>query len=240
VGRNYRGDEVTVDLKKGLARFWHEWLKSLLIVVLVVGGFRSTFADWNDVPSGSMKPTILEGDRIFVNKLAYDLKVPFTRWRVVRWASPNRGDIAVLFSPADGKRLVKRVVGLPGDTLAMADDRLYVNGKAAYYRPLPPVRDLDPSVDAYPRVLAVEDVGGATHPVMLTPTLPAMRNFGPIVVPPGCFFVMGDNRAESGDSRYFGFVERDRIVGRVTAVAASVDPGRHYRPRWHRFFKPLP
>jgi signal peptidase I len=240
VGRNYRGDEVTVDLKKGLARFWHEWLKSLLIVVLVVGGFRSTFADWNDVPSGSMKPTILEGDRIFVNKLAYDLKVPFTRWRVVRWASPSRGDIAVLFSPADGKRLVKRVVGLPGDTLAMADDRLYVNGKAAYYRPLPPVPDLDPSADAYPRVLAVEDVGGATHPVMLTPTLPAMRNFGPIVVPPGCFFVMGDNRAESGDSRYFGFVERDRIVGRVTAVAASVDPGRHYRPRWHRFFKPLP
>lgn len=229
-----------MDFRRGLARFWHEWLKSLLIVVLVVGGFRSTFADWNDVPSGSMKPTILEGDRIFVNKLAYDLKVPFTRWRLVRWASPQRGDIAVLFSPADGKRLVKRVVGLPGDTLAMVDDRLYVNGKPAVYRPLPQLRDLDTSADAYPRILAVEEVGGATHPVMLTPTLPAMHSFGPIVVPLGRFFVMGDNRAESGDSRYFGFVERDRIVGRATAVAASVDPERHYRPRWHRFFKPLP
>jgi signal peptidase I len=234
------GDDVAVDFKRRLVRFWHEWLKSLLIVVLVVGGFRSTFADWNDVPSGSMKPTILEGDRIVVNKLAYDLKVPFTRWRLMRWASPSRGDIAVLFSPADGKRLVKRVVGLPGDTLAMADDRLYVNGKPASYRPLPALPDFDPSADAHPRVLAVEDVGGATHPVMLTPTLPAMHSFGPIVVPPGRFFVMGDNRAESGDSRYFGFVERDRIVGRATAVAASVDPQRHYRPRWHRFFKPLP
>jgi len=229
-----------VDWKKRLVRFWHEWLKSLLIVVLVVGGFRSTFADWNDVPSGSMKPTILEGDRIVVNKLAYDLKVPFTRWRLMRWASPGRGDIAVLFSPADGKRLVKRVVGLPGDTLAMADDRLYVNGEPAIYRPLPRLRDFDPSGDAHPRVLAVEDVGGATHPVMLTPTLPAMHSFDPIVVPAGRYFVMGDNRAESGDSRYFGFVERDRIVGRATAVAASVDPERHFRPRWHRFFKPLP
>jgi signal peptidase I len=185
-----------------------------------------------------MKPTILEGDRIFVNKLAYDLKVPFTRWRLVRWASPRRGDIAVLFSPADGKRLVKRVVGLPGDTLAMVDDRLYVNGEPAIYRPLPRLRDLDPSADVHPRILAVEE-SAAPHPVMLTPTLPAMHSFEPSS-PPERFFVMGDNRAESGDSRYFGFVERDRIVGRATAVAASVDPERHYRPRWHRFFKPLP
>ena len=231
---------MAIELKAKLVRFWHEWLKSLLIIVLVVGGFRSTFADWNDVPSGSMKPTILEGDRIVVNKLAYDLKVPFTRWRLARWSSPQRGDIAVLFSPADGKRLVKRVVGLPGDTLAMVDDRLFVDGVPARYRPLPPLRDLDPATEALPRILAVEDVGGATHPVMLTPALPAMHSFDPIVVPPGSFFVMGDNRAESGDSRYFGFVELDRIVGRATAVAASVDPGRHYRPRWHRFFKPLP
>jgi len=98
--------------KKRLIWLWNEWIKSLLIVVLVVGGFRSAIADWNDVPSGSMKPTILEGDRIVVNKLAYDLKVPFTKWRIARWTKPQRGDIVVLFSPADGKRLVKRVVGL--------------------------------------------------------------------------------------------------------------------------------
>ena len=92
--------------KKKLIWLWNEWIKSLLIVLVTVGGFRSAIADWNDVPSGSMKPTILEGDRIVVNKLAYDLKVPFTRWRLARWTSPQRGDIVVLFSPADGKPII--------------------------------------------------------------------------------------------------------------------------------------
>jgi len=80
---------------------------------------RSAVVDWNWVPTGSMKPTIMVGDLVFVNKLAYDLKVPFTRTRISTWAEPSRGDIAVLFSPSDGKRLVKRVIGLPGDTIEM-------------------------------------------------------------------------------------------------------------------------
>src|SRR5664280_2814500 len=115
-------------LRKRLLWLWNEWIKSLLIVLVVVGAFRSAVADWNDVPTGSMKPTILEGDRIMVNKLAYDLKVPFTRWRLARWGQPQRGDIVVLFSPADGQRLVKRVIGLPGDLLSLRNDRLFING----------------------------------------------------------------------------------------------------------------
>ena len=226
--------------KERLMKFWQEWVKSLLIVILVVGGFRSAVADWNDVPTGSMKPTILEGDRIVINKLAYDLKVPFTSWRLIRWGRPARGDIVVLFSPADGKRLVKRVVGLPGDTLVLRNNRLLINGAPLDYEPLA-ASSVGPFQhgDRPRRVLASERLGATEHPVMITPDLPAMRSFGPIRVPDGDYFVMGDNRDESGDSRYFGFVPEDRIAGRATAVAASVDPSDHYLPRWKRFFRSL-
>lgn len=231
---------MTEAWKKRLVWLWNEWIKSLLIVLVVVGGFRSAVADWNDVPTGSMKPTILEGDRIVVNKLAYDLKLPFTRLRLFRWASPQRGDIVVLFSPADGKRLVKRVVGLPGDRLALRNDRLYLNGEPVSYEPLTgmKVHDFQRS-DRPNRLLATEMLGNRAHPVMITPDVPAMRFFGPIRVPEGQYFVMGDNRDESGDSRVFGFVAEDRIVGRAAAVAGSVDPTDHYLPRWQRFLRAL-
>src|SRR5690349_16666429 len=98
-------------------RGWREWLRPLFVSVLVLGSFRSAVADWNDVPSGSMKPTLLEGDRIFVNRMAYDLRVPFLGWSLVRRADPERGDIVVLWSPVDGRRLVKRAVAIPGDTV---------------------------------------------------------------------------------------------------------------------------
>ena len=108
--------------------------KPLLITVLVLSAFRSAIADWNDVPTGSMKPTILEGDRVFVNKLAYDLKFPFTTWHLAQWDNPKRGDIVVFYSPLDGKRLVKRVVGLPGDRIELRNNRLLVNDAPVTYR----------------------------------------------------------------------------------------------------------
>src|SRR5580765_3548586 len=116
--------------------FWREWAKPLLTILVITGVFRSAIADWNDVPTGSMKPTILEGDRIFVNKLAYDLKIPFTTVHLTAWAHPKRGDIIVFFSPTDGVRLIKRVVGLPGDEIELRDNQLRVNGKQATYGPL--------------------------------------------------------------------------------------------------------
>src|SRR6186713_1565178 len=106
-------------------------IRIFLLMLLVVSSLRSALADWNDVPTGSMKPTIEIGDRVVVNKLAYDLKLPFTTIELFRWGNPKRGDIVVLFSPVDGTRLVKRVVALPGDRVAMYDNQLYVNGKAA-------------------------------------------------------------------------------------------------------------
>src|SRR5215475_3074307 len=126
----------TVPSDSRLVRWWRKEIRPIAIFALVIFSIRSSLADWNDVPTGSMKPTILEGDRVFVNKLAYDLKAPFTTWHLAEWSAPQRGDIVVFFSPYDGKRLVKRVVGLPGDILELRNDRLILNGKTVEYQPL--------------------------------------------------------------------------------------------------------
>src|SRR5262249_32011028 len=152
-------------------------------VLIVMATFRSAVADWNDVPTGSMKPTILEGDRIFVNKLAYDLKVPFTRWHLLQWSDPRRGDIVVFPSPFDEVRLVKRVVGIPGDRLELRDNRLLVNGEPASYEPLEPtVRRQLSALDQGQHLFAIETVGGKSHPVMTRPQQPGPETFGPVIV----------------------------------------------------------
>lgn len=233
------GGFVTGKIKITLTRWWTEWLRSVLLIVLLITSFRSAVADWNDVPTGSMKPTIFEGDRIVVNKLAYDLKIPFTLRRLLAWDNPKRGDIVVLYSPVDGKRLVKRVVGVPGDTLAMVNDRLIVNEEVVSYAP--PAEDLIAGRTAgmEGRLIASEILSGTAHAVMITRGRHCMPSFSPVVIPQSTYFVMGDNRNESYDSRFFGTVPRNKIVGRATIVAASVDPERHFRPRWDRFLHPL-
>jgi signal peptidase I len=208
----------------------------VVIIVVVITAFRSAVADWNDVPTGSMRPTILEGDRIVVNKLAYDLRFPYTGWRIARWDNPERGDIVVLFSPTDGKRLVKRVVGLPGDTVATRSRTLIVNEQPVAYSPLPEGMVSSLSLGAEVPVLAAEQLGDALHAVMLSRRSEGRRDLPRITIPDNSLFVMGDNRDFSLDSRHFGPVDRDLVLGRATAVAASVNPDRHYVPRWDRFF----
>ncbi len=214
--------------------FWKGWGYSILIAVVLASSFKSAVADWNTVPTGSMIPTIMEGDRIFINKLAYDLKVPYTTWHIAEWDAPRRGDIVVFYSPVDGTRLVKRVVGQPGDTLAMHEDRLLINGRKTAYEVMEAARDRADQVQL------MESLGTQRHPIMLTPLRPALRSFGPVTIPSGKYFMMGDNRDNSADSRYFGFVDRDLIVGRATAVVMSLDAQNHYQPRWNRFFTKLP
>src|SRR2546425_11480501 len=116
-----------------ILRFWREHIRPIAILILVLCSFRSAVADYNIVPTGSMKPTIIEGDRIFVNKLAYDLKVPFTTWHIAEWSNPSRGEIVVFDSPRDGVRLVKRVIGIPGDTVQLIENKLYINGEPSIY-----------------------------------------------------------------------------------------------------------
>jgi signal peptidase I len=210
-------------------------VRVFLLMLLVVSSLRSALADWNDVPTGSMKPTIQEGDRVVVNKLAYDLKIPFTTVQVAKWGDPKRGDIVVLFSPADGVRLVKRVIALPGDHIAMRDNHLFVNDKAVPQTPVGTATDQEVG----PVLIVDETLPGRKHKVMITPQIPAMRSFDPMVVPAGSYFVMGDNRDNSNDSRYIGYIERRRIVGEATAVAFSLDRNHYWKPRFDRFFKGL-
>jgi len=237
--------ELHMKQKTSWKQKWDNFVKKeakpLLIMVFVMLVFRSAIADWNDVPTGSMKPTIIEGDRVFVNKLAYDLKVPFTTWHIAEWDTPKRGDVVVFFSPADEVRLVKRVVGLPGDRIELRDNQLFVNDNAVQYEALPQkvIAEL-PAKEQSHHQYATEELATHPHPVMATPALNARRTFGPITVPEGKYFMMGDNRDNSFDSRFYGCVERRRIVGRATSVVISLDHDHHLSPRWHRFFTALP
>jgi signal peptidase I len=209
-------------------------VRIFLLMILIVSSLRSALADWNDVPTGSMKPTIQEGDRVVVNKLAYDLKVPFTTRNIFRWGDPDRGDIVVFFSPVDGTRLVKRVVAIPGDHIEMRDNQLLVNGKPARQSPIAI------SSDDHGTVFVLdENLMGHTHRVMLTPDMPAVRSFGPMQVPDTSYFVLGDNRDNSNDSRFIGFIERRSIVGKAVAVAFSLDRKNYFAPRFDRFFEGL-
>lgn len=221
--------------KQRVLRLWREWIKPLAIVIIVCTSFRSAIADWNDVPTGSMKPTILEGDRILVNRLAYDLKIPYTTWHLLKWSDPKPGEIVVCYSPANGDRLVKRVIGVPGDEIEMRNNVVYINGKRLNYDRLDEhlINQIESGQQHHHR-FASETLGNHTHATMVTPRVRAARSFKPVSVPEGEYFVMGDNRDNSADSRFFGFVQRDQILGRSSRVALSLDPDRWYWPRWGR------
>lgn len=218
--------------RKRFRQFVRTQVAPLALMLAIMGSFRSAVADWNTVPTGSMNPTIVEGDRIFVNKLAYGLRVPFTTWHVARWSEPERGDVVVFASPKDGTRLVKRVVALPGETVELIDNRLFVDGKPAAYAVCAAAPGNGP-------VLVTEQTDHGSHPLLLTPGRRAMRNFEPVTVPPDHYFMLGDNRDNSADSRYFGFVPVKSITGRSSSVLLSFDPTTHL-PRWERTLEPLP
>ena len=207
----------------------------------IVLPLKSSLADINFVPTGSMKPTILEGDVVFVNKLAYDFKLPFTTVRLAEWDNPSRGDVVVLFSPEDGLRLVKRLAAVPGDTIELRSNRLFINGRKASYQP--PKEGSLAYVTEWDRAnakFATETVENKSHAVMAYPSVQSpVRSFGPKVLGPDEYFMMGDNRDNSKDSRYFGVVPRRLIVGRAVGVFVSLDKPGWWAPRFGRFFSSL-
>ena len=221
-------------------RWWRQEILPLLVLGLLMFAIRSSLADWNVVPTGSMEPTILVGDRVLVNKVAYDLKVPFTTWHLAQWGNPQRGDIVVFYSPKDGTRLVKRVIGLPGHTVELRNDQLIINGQPVDYATLNPLVPLRlPAPERAQSTFATEQLPQAAHAVMAINNVPAMRSFGPVQVGHDHYFMMGDNRDNSFDSRYFGTVARDAIVGRTSCVVLSLDKENYWLPRWSRTFYAL-
>ncbi|MGI0119042.1 signal peptidase I [Zooshikella sp. RANM57] len=207
-------------------RIWKE-NKIFFLILGLMFVFRSAIADWNTVPTGSMKPTILEGDRILVNKMAYDIRIPFTHISLVKRSDPVRGDIIVFDSAVSKKRLVKRVIGVPGDSVTLINNVLYINGKKLNYQ------DLQHSHLTSDKT---ENLIGVEHTIRIKNSGSAMSNFPPVLVPKDQYLVLGDNRDNSADSRVIGFIPRDEIVGRSKTVVLSLNYNNYYLPRTNRFF----
>jgi len=209
-------------------KLWKE-NRSFVFFIVLMFAFRSAIADWNDVPTGSMQPTIEIGDRIFINKLAYDVRVPFTQQSLKRLADPEQGDIVIFESAVSQNRLVKRVIGVPGDKVAMFNNRLYVNGQPLNYEL---IEEGDGST------LLVETINGIKHIVQVSHH--SLRgNFAEVTVPAEQYLVLGDNRDNSADSRAIGFVPREEIIGKSESVVFSLNYDKFFLPRADRFFSAL-
>jgi len=208
---------------------WHFWKnnQSLILFLFLMVLFRTTLADWNTVPTGSMKPTIIEGDRILVNKIAYDLKVPFTHITLKKFSDPKRGDIVIFESEKAQKRLVKRVIGLPGDKITMLNNMISINDNKLKYKILAQDKD---------KLIAEEKYHTIHYRIKLNRlSNSTIANFDTIKVPANAYLVLGDNRDNSADSRFIGFVPREEIIGRARHVVMSLNYENYYLPRMNRF-----
>ncbi|MEO6917885.1 MAG: signal peptidase I [Collimonas sp.] len=213
---------------------WMRANKGFLMFLLLFGIFRTAVADWNPIPSGSMRPNLLEGDVVFVNRLAFNLKVPLTNIVLGHLGEPKRGDIVTFFSPLDETRLIKRVIALPGDTVEMRNEKMIINGQEASYAAL----GTAPEPMGQGSIVALrlnEKMGAEQHRIQVLPEVDANRNFGPVTVPQDHYLMLGDNRDNSGDYRHFGFVPRELLIGRAERILVSADIKGNRMPRTERF-----
>jgi signal peptidase I len=214
---------------------WMRANKGFLMFLMLFGIFRTAVADWNPIPSASMHPNLLEGDVVFVNRLAYNVKVPLTDIVISPTGEPQRGDIVTFSSPVNGTRLIKRVIALPGDRVEMHNEELTINGQPAGYTSLGHAIENIHGVGELAAVRMGETLGERRHAIQYLPQIQARRDFAPIVVPPGQYMMLGDNRDNSEDSRYIGLVPRALLIGRAERVLASADITGNWMPRTERF-----
>ena len=208
--------------------------KGFLMFIVLFGVFRTAVADWNPIPSSSMRPNLLEGDVVFVNRLAYNVKVPLTDVVIARTGEPQRGDVVTFASPLDATRLIKRVLALPGDRVEMRNERLVINGVESQYSLEEVVQEAtaEGKMDA---LRMIEAVDGSRHRIQVLPQRLVMRDFGPVTVPQDAYLMLGDNRDNSADSRYIGFVPRHLLIGRAERILVSADYQGNWMPRTERF-----
>ncbi|HHH36093.1 MAG TPA: signal peptidase I [Gammaproteobacteria bacterium] len=212
-------------MKPSFTKLLRDYRPLLVFAVLLVS-FRTTIADWSPIPSGSMEPTLFPGDVVWIDKTAFGPSIPIINKKLLSWGHPERGDIITFVPPHTDQLYVKRVIGLPGDSIRIDGMDVYVNGSRLLQQPTS-------AGDDY--LLGTENIDGRNHGIQLTRGLPVPWIGRTIQVPEGKYFVMGDHRNNSADSRFWGFVDEDKIMGRVTAVALSISPRRG----WKRFARPV-
>lgn len=202
-------------------RWMWEWVKAISTAVLLFLVIRTFVVEAFKIPTGSMERTLMVGDFLLVNKAVYGAEIPGTHTRFPAFAGPGRGDVVVFLPPHDpAKNYVKRLVGLPGDTLEMRDKVLYVDGEPQVE---PYVRHIDPLTDPGDPQMLWQLAHFAGSREGRRGYRPTRDNWGPIVVPEGKYFTLGDNRDNSEDSRYWGFVEGESIKGRPILVYYSFE-----------------
>lgn len=228
-----------------IKQFWSS-NKGFIVFIFLMVFFRSAVADWYHVPTGSMQPNILIGDRVWVDKLAYDVKVPLTGINLYRHNEPRHGEVVVFNSEVSKNRLIKRVIGVPGDTLEMKGNQLYINGLALQLEPLLESQSFDlflndRDIATYWQELTINaNNEQVIHTIRVTLEGQSfLSSFSPITVPRDYLWVMGDNRDNSSDSRVIGLVPRSELVGQAKKVVVSFDPDNYYLPRSGRFLSEL-
>jgi signal peptidase I len=183
----------TIKPKKGIFR---EYFEAILIAIVLALFIRTFIVQAFKIPSGSMKPTLLVGDHILVNKFIYGVKLPFFRITLIPVTDPKRGDIVVFKFPEDpDKDFIKRVIGIPGDVVEIRNKKIYLNHK--------------PMEDSHGTYVDPHVIPGSARP---------RDNFGPVTVPSDSLFVMGDNRDHSYDSRFWGFVDMSDLKGKAFII----------------------
>ena len=188
-----------------------EYVEAIVIAILIAFFIRSFIVQAFKIPSGSMKPTLLIGDHILVNRFIYGIKIPYFRKMLIPIGEPQRGDIVVFIYPEDrSKDFIKRAIGIGGDTIEIRNKNIYLNS------------------------LPYNDIHGTYNDDFIIPgSIQPRDNFGPVTVPRGSIFVMGDNRDQSYDSRFWGFVELKDILGKAFIIYWSWDR-KNYDVRWKR------
>lgn len=199
-----------------------EYSKSFFPVILAVFMIRSFLVEPFKIPSGSMMPTLLVGDFILVNKHTYGLRVPILNNTFFEMNHPQRGEVMVFRFPQDESMdYIKRVVGVPGDRIEYRDKRLTVNGQPLDVRLEGDYEYVTPGLNSIAAKRYKETLGEHAHEILLVDEAPVID--GEVIVPPGHYFVMGDNRDNSNDSRFWGFVPEKNIVGKAFMIWWNFD-----------------
>lgn len=219
------------NIRKHIGVFWQENRQFFAILFCIVF-FKSAIADLSSISGASMLPTLLDGDKVWVNKLAYDVKIPFTEISLTKLADPKQGDIVIVDSKMANKRLIKRIIGVPQDKIYMQNNALVINGVSVDYEILSSENN---------STIIREHLPLRTHQARLSQRFlnRSSRSYGPVIVPADEYFVLGDNRDNSADSRIYSFIPRGEIIGRSSSVVFSLDGDNYYLPRTERFLAEL-